>query len=89
MTFDDLNGAFSYANMIYRGTPFLPTCLFSRGFQANSLLGRKGYRGTSQDAERGLTILTDLSRRGHPYAQMALAAAVVRGWELKSCYETV
>jgi len=37
-----------------------------------------GYGGTTKDVERGIQILTDLARKGHPYAQMNLAAIVMR-----------
>ncbi|KAI9284611.1 hypothetical protein BC943DRAFT_325217 [Umbelopsis sp. AD052] len=51
----DDSGAFSYANMLYRG-----------------------HGGIVKDVERGIQILTDLARKGHPYAQMNLAAIVMR-----------
>lgn len=37
-----------------------------------------GHGGTVKDVERGIQILTDLARKGHPYAQMNLAAIVMR-----------
>ncbi|KAG1225468.1 hypothetical protein G6F68_019922 [Rhizopus microsporus] len=51
----DDRGAFSYANMIYRG-----------------------YRGTVKDEEKGIQIMSQLAQKGHPYAQMNLAAIIMR-----------
>ncbi|CAO3687276.1 unnamed protein product [Rhizopus microsporus] len=51
----DDRGAFSYANMIYRG-----------------------YRGTPKNEERGVQIMSQLAQKGHPYAQMNLAAIIMR-----------
>ncbi|KAH8549413.1 hypothetical protein BGW37DRAFT_503051 [Umbelopsis sp. PMI_123] len=55
MNAGDDSGAFSYANMLYRG-----------------------HGGVTKDVERGIQILTDLARKGHPYAQMNLAVIVMR-----------
>lgn len=43
-----------------------------------ALCGFSGHGGTVKDVERGIQILTDLARKGHPYAQMNLAAIVMR-----------
>ncbi|CEG80072.1 hypothetical protein RMATCC62417_14457 [Rhizopus microsporus] len=51
----DDRGAFSYANMVYRG-----------------------YRGTPKNEERGVQIMSQLAQKGHPYAQMNLAAIIMR-----------
>ncbi|KAG2198767.1 hypothetical protein INT47_010553, partial [Mucor saturninus] len=51
----DDGGAFSYANMIYRG-----------------------YRGTAKNEDEGIRILSQLAQKGHPYAQMNLAAILMR-----------
>ncbi|KAI7907933.1 uncharacterized protein BX663DRAFT_528545 [Cokeromyces recurvatus] len=51
----DDRGAFSYANMIYRG-----------------------YQGTPKNEEEGIKIMSELAKRGHPYAQMNLAAILIR-----------
>ncbi|KAI8979400.1 hypothetical protein BDF20DRAFT_835428 [Mycotypha africana] len=51
----DDRGAFSYANMVYRG-----------------------YRGTPKNEEKGIQIMSQLAQKGHPYAQMNLAAIIMR-----------
>lgn len=51
----DDRGAFSYANMIYRG-----------------------YRGTPKNQDEGIKIMSQLAQKGHPYAQMNLAAILMR-----------
>ncbi|KAI8364754.1 uncharacterized protein BYT42DRAFT_596179 [Radiomyces spectabilis] len=51
----DDRGAFSYANMIYRG-----------------------YRGTPKNEELGIKLMSQLAQKGHPYAQMNLAAILMR-----------
>lgn len=38
----------------------------------------RGHGGIAKDVDRGIQILTDLARKGHPYAQMNLAAIVMR-----------
>lgn len=54
----DDRGAFSYANMIYRG-----------------------YRGTLKNEQEGIKIMSALAQKGHPYAQMNLAAILMRSGE--------
>lgn len=51
----DDRGAFSYANMIYRG-----------------------YGGTPKNEEEGIKVMSQLAQKGHPYAQMNLAAIIMR-----------
>lgn len=51
----DDRGAFSFANMVYRG-----------------------YRGTEKNEDLGVRILSELARKGHPYAQMNLASILMR-----------
>ncbi|KAM3578754.1 hypothetical protein VKS41_008773 [Umbelopsis sp. WA50703] len=46
-------------------------------FSYSNMLYR-GHGGIPKDVERGIQILTDLARKGHPYAQMNLAAIVMR-----------
>ncbi|KAI9276143.1 hypothetical protein BY458DRAFT_506499 [Sporodiniella umbellata] len=38
----------------------------------------RGYRGTPKKEEEGIKILSQLSQKGHPYAQMNLAAIIMR-----------
>lgn len=54
----DDRGAFSYANMIYRG-----------------------YNGTLKNEQEGIKIMSSLAQKGHPYAQMNLAAILMRSGE--------
>lgn len=51
----DDQGAFSFANMIFRG-----------------------YRGIPKNEELGVSIMSKLAQKGHPYAQMNLAAIFLR-----------
>ena len=51
----DDRGAFSYANMVYRG-----------------------YNGTLKNEDEGIRIMSQLAQKGHPYAQMNLAAILMR-----------
>ncbi|KAL0135780.1 sel1 domain-containing protein [Mucor lusitanicus] len=51
----DDRGAFSYANMVYRG-----------------------YNGTPKNEDEGIRIMSQLAQKGHPYAQMNLAAILMR-----------
>ncbi|KAI8095083.1 uncharacterized protein B0P05DRAFT_524632 [Gilbertella persicaria] len=51
----DDRGAFSYANMVYRG-----------------------YQGTPKNEDEGIKIMSRLAQKGHPYAQMNLAAILMR-----------
>ncbi|KAI9364111.1 hypothetical protein BD770DRAFT_379292 [Pilaira anomala] len=51
----DDRGAFSYANMIYRG-----------------------YGGTAKNEEEGIKVMSQLAQKGHPYAQLNLAAIIMR-----------
>ncbi|KAI9474001.1 MAG: hypothetical protein EXX96DRAFT_541648 [Benjaminiella poitrasii] len=53
----DDRGAFSYANMLYRG-----------------------YQGTPKNEEEGVKIMSALAQKGHPYAQMNLAAILMRAY---------
>ncbi|KAL0090475.1 hypothetical protein J3Q64DRAFT_1730004 [Phycomyces blakesleeanus] len=55
MTQGDDRGAFSYANMLYRG-----------------------YNGTPKDEMKAIEIMSKLAQKGHPYAQMNLAAILMR-----------
>ncbi|MBM6388175.1 MAG: sel1 repeat family protein [Paenibacillus sp.] len=51
----DDRGAFSYANMVYRG-----------------------YGGIPKNEEEGIKVMSQLAQKGHPYAQMNLAAIIMR-----------
>ncbi|CAO3635755.1 unnamed protein product [Cunninghamella echinulata] len=55
MVLEDDQGAFSYANMIYRG-----------------------YRGTIKNEGLGIKLMSELARKGHPYAQMNLGSIIMR-----------
>ncbi|GAA5809265.1 hypothetical protein MFLAVUS_002670 [Mucor flavus] len=55
MEHGDDRGAFSYANMVYRG-----------------------YAGTVKNEEEGIKVMSQLAQKGHPYAQINLAAIIMR-----------
>ncbi|CAO3636797.1 unnamed protein product [Cunninghamella blakesleeana] len=38
----------------------------------------RGYRGTIKDEELGIKLISDLARKGHPYAQMNLGSIIMR-----------
>ncbi|KAG1462010.1 hypothetical protein G6F56_005605 [Rhizopus delemar] len=49
----------------------------SGAFSYASMIYR-GYRGTPKEEEKGIAIMSQLAQKGHPYAQMNLAAIIMR-----------
>lgn len=77
MELGDDQGTFSYANMLYRGKK-------KKIHNTMHCIDRYpialclGYRGTEKNEERGIELMSALARKGHPYAQMNLAAILMR-----------
>lgn len=59
-----------------------------RGAFSYASMVYRGYRGTPKDTETGIRVFSELAQKGHPYAQMNLAAILMRtGGDVKKAIQ--